>query len=123
MIRTHEEARAERVPLSGPQTDEHPSAGVLGYTRGAESGSEGSQAVTPDVTFTHGAAEALHAIRRRLEIDGKLYPADEQMLRDTAADLTVEWRWTPTADGGHYSGPQGPDICPAVGCQHEDGAA
>jgi transcriptional regulator with XRE-family HTH domain len=109
--------------LSATEANDHPSAGVLGCTRGAEGGSEGSQAVTPDVTYTQGAAEALHAIRRRLEHDGKLYPADEQMLRDTAANLAVEWHWTPTADGGSYSGPHGPDICPAVGCQHEDGAA
>lgn len=38
-------------------------------------------------------------------------------------DGTWEWRWTPTADGGSYSGPHGPDICPAIGCQHEGGAA
>ncbi|GEM_PF-6167401 len=34
-----------------------------------------------------------------------------------------EWNWTPTADGGWYSGPHGPDICPNVGCQHEGGTA
>jgi transcriptional regulator with XRE-family HTH domain len=33
------------------------------------------------------------------------------------------WNWTPTADGGAYSGPHGPDICPAIGCRHEGGAA
>jgi DNA-binding XRE family transcriptional regulator len=34
-----------------------------------------------------------------------------------------DWRWTPTADGGSYSGPHGPDICPRMGCRHEGGAA
>ena len=34
-----------------------------------------------------------------------------------------EWNWTPTADGGSYSGPHGPDICPAIGCQHGEGRA
>jgi transcriptional regulator with XRE-family HTH domain len=33
------------------------------------------------------------------------------------------WHWIPTAGGGFYSGPHGPDICPNVGCQHEGGAA
>jgi transcriptional regulator with XRE-family HTH domain len=34
-----------------------------------------------------------------------------------------DWNWTPTTDGGWYSGPHGPDVCPRMGCRHEGGAA
>jgi hypothetical protein len=44
---------------------------------------------TPDVDYLRGAADALAAIARRLAHDGKVYPADAQMLKDAATELGV----------------------------------
>lgn len=122
---------------SGPET-------ALSATESAEHGSGVDGSRGGDSNGSTGRTEALALLRYALHLrqHGERAPgggetwADwdrqaETLLRavDQPAgvvlvdDGTWEWRWTPTADGGSYSGPHGPDICPAIGCQHEGGAA
>ena len=107
--------------LSVSVAAETPSAGIRG-------GSEDSQALT----------EALRLLRLALHLrqHGERAPGGDETWTDwhrqaetmlRAADRpagvvlvddgTWEWHWTPTQTGS-YSGPHGPDICPAIGCQH-----
>ena len=126
------------VPLdaSGPET-------ALSATKSAEqaSGVDGSRC--GDSNGSTGHTEALALLRQALHLrtHGERAPgggetwADwdrqaETLLRavDQPAGVVLvddgswTWRWTPT-DTGSYSGPHGPDICSAIGCQHEGGAA
>jgi hypothetical protein len=47
--------------------------------------------VTSDVTFAHGAREALAEMRRQMGAgdDGTVFPGFEKMLRDAAGELGV----------------------------------
>lgn len=101
---------------SGPETAlsasvaaETPSPGVRGCAEGPQGESGASEAVAPE-----DLADVLAVV------DG---PAIRDATVPLDGDSNGGWNWTPTTDGGHYSGPHGPDICPRVGCRHEGGAA
>lgn len=126
------------VPLAADGPESALSASVSDETA-SEVGGEGSG--TPGGSMRHAEAFALLRQAHHLRTHGERAPGGSETWADwdrqaetllRAADRQAgvvlvddgswQWRWTPTATGS-YSGPHGPDICPAIGCQHEDGAA
>jgi hypothetical protein len=95
--------------LSATESAEPPNPGVLGCAGVNLEAPGASEAVAPG------------------DLADVLAVVDGPALRDATVPLDGDssggWNWIPTADGGFYSGPHGPDICPAMGCRHEGGAA